>query len=337
MTLYYLAAFDLLALLSLAAWSCRVSVRGRVPSAAGRGRLCAAGMAEGVVTGRAVVLRGDAACLPLPDGSVDLIVTSPPYFGLRSYTDGGEHYDGQIGSEATPREYIAALLACTREWVRVLKPSGSLFVNLGDSYATRGASIRGGGRAGLNDDDDSRGRRPFRQRIGQDMTREDAAWLAGVIDSDGSVSVHVNKQPEGRAPSFVAWVRIGQKRPEVVKRAAEITGTGQVYEDSRGVWNWSASAQQARWVLARIYPWLLIKKRQAAAAIEVARHVEDRNGRGTYRPLTHDDIAYRQRLQDAVRAWNKGRDDDLVPPEPAPVALPIYPLAPREKSLYGLP
>lgn len=84
------------------------------------------------------VLRADARTLPLPSGSVDLIVTSPPYFGLRSYTDGGEHYAGQIGSEATPAEFLAALLACTREWMRVLKPSGSLFVNLGDKYAGGG-------------------------------------------------------------------------------------------------------------------------------------------------------------------------------------------------------
>jgi DNA modification methylase len=83
----------------------------------------------------AVVIRGDAARLPLPDASVDLIVTSPPYFGLRSYTDGGEHYPGQIGSEGTPGEYVAALVGCTAEWVRVLKPSGSLFVNLGDKYS----------------------------------------------------------------------------------------------------------------------------------------------------------------------------------------------------------
>src|SRR5271165_663636 len=86
----------------------------------------------------AVVLQGDARDLPLPDASVDLIVTSPPYFGLRSYTDGGEHYAGQIGSEATPQEWVANLLACTREWIRVLKPSGSLFVNLGDKYAGGG-------------------------------------------------------------------------------------------------------------------------------------------------------------------------------------------------------
>lgn len=85
----------------------------------------------------AIILRGDAAHLPLPDESVDLICTSPPYWGLRSYVDAGEHYDGQIGSEATPGEYIAALLRCTREWMRVLKPQGSLFVNIGDAYSKR--------------------------------------------------------------------------------------------------------------------------------------------------------------------------------------------------------
>jgi DNA modification methylase len=90
------------------------------------------------VTGRALVLRGDARQLPLPDASVDLIVTSPPFYSLRSYQDGGEHYPGQIGSEATPGEYIDALIACTREWVRVLKPCGSLFVELGDKYSDRG-------------------------------------------------------------------------------------------------------------------------------------------------------------------------------------------------------
>jgi DNA modification methylase len=82
------------------------------------------------------VLRADARELPLPDASVDLVVTSPPYFGLRSYTDGGAHYGGQIGSEATPQEWLANLVACTAEWVRVLKPSGSIFVNLGDKYST---------------------------------------------------------------------------------------------------------------------------------------------------------------------------------------------------------
>jgi DNA modification methylase len=81
------------------------------------------------------LIRGDATSIPLADGSVDEIVTSPPYFALRSYTDGGEHYDGQIGSEATPQAFLEALWAVTAECRRVLKPSGSMFVNLGDKYS----------------------------------------------------------------------------------------------------------------------------------------------------------------------------------------------------------
>lgn len=54
---------------------------------------------------------------------------------MRSYQDGGEHYEGQIGAEATPAEFVDALIAATREMVRVVKPSGSIWVNLGDKYA----------------------------------------------------------------------------------------------------------------------------------------------------------------------------------------------------------
>ena len=81
------------------------------------------------------LIRGDALALPLADESVDACVTSPPYFALRSYTDGGEHYDGQIGSEATPQAFLEALWAVTAECRRVLKPGGSIFVNLGDKYS----------------------------------------------------------------------------------------------------------------------------------------------------------------------------------------------------------
>jgi DNA modification methylase len=95
------------------------------------------------------LLRGDARRLGLADSSVDLIVTSPPYFALRSYTDGGEHYAGQVGSEATPREFVAALVECTREWTRVLKPTGSIWVNLGDKYSgAQAQNIKGKSRAG---------------------------------------------------------------------------------------------------------------------------------------------------------------------------------------------
>ena len=90
-----------------------------------------------------LLVQGDARALPLPDASVDLIVTSPPYFGQRDYRDAGGSLAGQIGAEGTPREYIASLLAVTRECMRVLKPAGSLFVNLGDKYAGSGGGGNG--------------------------------------------------------------------------------------------------------------------------------------------------------------------------------------------------
>ena len=65
----------------------------------------------------------------LPDASVQCCVTSPPYFRLRDYG-----VDGQIGIEATPAAYVAALVDVFREVRRVLRPDGTVFLNLGDSY-----------------------------------------------------------------------------------------------------------------------------------------------------------------------------------------------------------
>jgi DNA modification methylase len=91
-----------------------------------------------------MIIRGNALALPLRDACVDLIVTSPPYFALRSYRDGDEHYEGQLGSEETPGAFVDALIETTREMVRVLKPTGSIFVNLGDKYAGSGGHNNGG-------------------------------------------------------------------------------------------------------------------------------------------------------------------------------------------------
>ena len=65
----------------------------------------------------------------LPDGSVQMCVTSPPYWGLRDYGQGD-----QIGLEQTPEEYVTQLVDVFREVRRVLADSGTLWLNLGDSY-----------------------------------------------------------------------------------------------------------------------------------------------------------------------------------------------------------
>lgn len=75
---------------------------------------------------------GDAlTCLrELPAESVDMCVTSPPFYGLRDY-----QVDGQIGLEDTPDEWVSRLVDVFREVRRVLKPEGTLWVEVGDSYA----------------------------------------------------------------------------------------------------------------------------------------------------------------------------------------------------------
>ena len=72
----------------------------------------------------------------LPQGCARMCVTSPPYYGLRDYGT-----DGQIGIEQSPREYIDRLVEVFAEVYRVLRPDGTLWVNISDSYAGSGKDI----------------------------------------------------------------------------------------------------------------------------------------------------------------------------------------------------
>ena len=79
------------------------------------------------------ILVGDAIARlkDLPSGSVQCIVTSPPYFGLRNYADQGQ----QIGLEGSPDAYVARLVEVFREAHRVLRSDGTFWLNLGDTYS----------------------------------------------------------------------------------------------------------------------------------------------------------------------------------------------------------
>ncbi len=93
------------------------------------------------------LLQGDCRQVlkTLPADSVHCCVTSPPYWGLRSYLPEG-HADKhmEIGSEPTVQEWVATMVDVFREVRRVLRPDGTCWVNLGDSYAT------GAGRVGAH-------------------------------------------------------------------------------------------------------------------------------------------------------------------------------------------
>src|SRR5690606_21352648 len=94
------------------------------------------------------IYQGDAleVLRSLPSESVHCCVTSPPYWGLRDYG-----VKGQIGLEPTLQEYIEVLVEVFREVRRVLRPDGTLWLNLGDSYW---------GSGGANNNSGITGRRP---------------------------------------------------------------------------------------------------------------------------------------------------------------------------------
>ena len=135
----------------------------------------------------AELLTGDAFDLAsaLQPASVDLILTSPPYWGLRTYGqdhndsvlqdwlhEGGSVLDvpsyqwyrdhgGILGMEPTPDWFVAHLIELFNALRPSLKPTGSVWVNIGDTYFSRWASIRQDGRQGLGDNPRPRRRVPM--------------------------------------------------------------------------------------------------------------------------------------------------------------------------------
>lgn len=109
------------------------------------------------------VLTGDARerLADLDDESVDLMVTSPPYWGLRSYSDD----DREVGKEAAIDDYLGGLMEVFAEVERVLKPTGVAIVNIDDCYA--------GSSRGAWDADDSEVRESFSPDVDELPEREE--------------------------------------------------------------------------------------------------------------------------------------------------------------------
>ncbi len=105
----------------------------------------------------------------MPSESIDCCVTSPPYWGLRDYGQ-----DGQIGLEPTPQAYVARMLEVFREVKRLLKDDGTLWLNLGDSYASgKGTCYNpGGGDSSLGKERKRAGAHPLNRGNKSDLTAQ---------------------------------------------------------------------------------------------------------------------------------------------------------------------
>ena len=104
----------------------------RDPGRAGLRRVFRAYLASAALEPLFAAADARQALSELPDGSIDCAMTSPPYWGKREYSGGG------IGLETGYDEYVRNLLAVFRELRRALKPGGSFWLNMGDTYRDKG-------------------------------------------------------------------------------------------------------------------------------------------------------------------------------------------------------
>ena len=295
----------------------------------------------------------------LADNSVQCVVTSPPYWGLRKYSgvpeliwggapncehewadtvkadDSGDgHYTGRVrwqhvaqeaqdrgihvrdvvegawakggfktgfcslcgawkgsyGLEPTPEMYIEHTIEILREIRRVLRKDGVVFWNIGDSYSgswgSMSHSIEGKAkRQGTN-------QRPAASYPVALLNGEDAAWLAALIDGEGSIFIH-KQIHKGKNSVYQADIQVAMKDKQCVKKAHSITGLGHLLNEKNGCWRWQVRGQQAARVIRGIYPWLLIKREQAKIACYVADEMASRKA-GFGRELNEAELNKRQ-------------------------------------------
>lgn len=123
------------------------------------------------------MIRGDAQSLPWRTGSVQTIVTSPPYWGQRDYG-----VDGQIGMEPVYTEYLGVMRRAGEEMLRVLRPDGVLWLNLGDTFNTRAIIRPSSHQGGLGHDTEST-RLSWAQARDMGLVRY-SARQPGMVDKD---------------------------------------------------------------------------------------------------------------------------------------------------------
>jgi DNA modification methylase len=131
-----------------------------------------------------MLIQADARHIPLRDESVQCVVTSPPYWGLRDYKA-----DGQLGLERTPEEYVANIVEVFREVWRVLREDGVVWLVLGDSYAASGGHTAQGVTSIIRADDQQSARNIGQQRVPPGLKPKDLVgipWrVAFALQADG--------------------------------------------------------------------------------------------------------------------------------------------------------
>ena len=200
----------------------------------------------------------------------------------------GNSWNGQLGLEPHPQMYIDHLVSICREIKRVLKKSGSFYLNLGDTYYGSGGASgdynQGGLREGQPRYKQEKTQRsnwlqpkqlmgmPWRVAIalqegawmGKSISsQEEACWFAGLIDSDGVIGIYKSHDYNGLR------IQVMVTDKETIEHICKITNSGKMYKHPRktvadkSVYVWKCQGKTASNLLHDIYPYLICKKKQA--------------------------------------------------------------------------
>lgn len=226
----------------------------------------------------------------LEDQSINTIVTSPPYYGLRDYG-----HDDQLGLEPTPEQYVDNLVSIFRSLKPKLRDDGTLWLNLGDSYSSGGnggnensktvakSRIRGYKKPpqGLKPKDligipwmvAFALRQPYEKHIIKNI--EDRSYLAGLIDGEGCITILKTKSNHCDSYSYPPIVQVRMCDTEAIDLFAELLDVNrsdaELYQshknsNQRESYNVKAVSKKAMNLIADIYPYLKVKKKQAIVA-----------------------------------------------------------------------
>jgi DNA modification methylase len=292
------------------------------------------------------IIQGD--CLEvlktLPDQSVNCCITSPPYWGLRNYG-----VDGQLGLEKTPEEYVAHMVEVFREVRRVLRDDGTVWLNLGDSYAGSGKGSNPDGtphpstllgKQGTNTGTVTGHNMPQKAHeiglkpkdlvgipwrvafalqqpyyIGKIKDERDRIWLAAMMDAEGSIC-GTEYQNCGRTKTNI-YISITNTSVPIIDKCEMIfpQEVKHVYEktnsvSSRPCFRWDVERMETKSLFLReIYPHLIAKRKQAIIGYTFTEM--QRGLESKKRGYWAEQNEQRSWLLDALSKLNNGIDVDL--------------------------
>lgn len=266
---------------------------------------------------------------------VQTCVTSPPYFGLRDYG-----VEGQLGLEQTPEEYIANMVEVFRCVRDVLADDGTLWLNIGDSYAANRSyqvtQTKGGPKHGPAQSVSGRGQRADDYGLkpkdligipwmlakalqapyytGRIKNEIDRVWLAAMMDAEGCITAS-EYETGGRIKNNI-YISITNASVPIIDKCLRLfpQENRNIYEKSgvvnRTVFRWDVERMDQKALFIReIYPYLVAKRKQAILGytfIEMQRGLPSKK-----KGYLSEQREQRTWLVQAMQRLNKGEDVDL--------------------------